>query len=134
MVAGYDGVTVLMGDLNSDAEADPGEPSYTDTYGNLVAAGFVDVWASAPHAHRANGYTCCQTDGNEPRRPDERIDFVLVRGEGFTSAPGQRRGHYFAEVVGTRRFDRTPSGLWPSDHGGIVASIRDVRLPQEIRY
>jgi hypothetical protein len=26
-------------------------------------------------------------------------------------------------VVGDRRGDRTPSGLWPSDHAGVVAVL-----------
>jgi endonuclease/exonuclease/phosphatase family metal-dependent hydrolase len=35
-----DGVTILMGDLNSDAEGGPGDPSWTPTYGTLLDAGF----------------------------------------------------------------------------------------------
>ncbi len=127
MLAANDGVTVLMGDLNSDAEAEPGEPSHTDTYANLVGAGWVDVWEAAPHPRRARGYTCCSVDGPEPRTPDERIDFVLVRGEGLTGDFSDDHTLYRARVVGTRRLDRTPSGLWPSDHGGIVATIRQIR-------
>jgi hypothetical protein len=29
-----------------------------------------------------------------------------------------------ATVVGGHRSDRTSSGLWPSDHAGVVASFR----------
>ncbi|MEU6069315.1 MULTISPECIES: hypothetical protein [Streptomyces] len=27
-------------------------------------------------------------------------------------------------LVGNEQSDRTPSGLWPSDHAGIVATLR----------
>jgi hypothetical protein len=133
MLAGNDGVTILMGDLNSDAEAEPGEPSHTDTYANLTDAGWVDVWEAAPHPRRVKGYTCCVVDRPEPRTPDERIDFVLVQGDDITGDIRDDRTLYLANVVGTRRFDRTPSGLWPSDHGGIVASIRSLRFHKRHR-
>jgi hypothetical protein len=123
MLQGNDGVTVLMGDLNSDAEAEPDAPSYTDTYGNLVDAGFIDVWARAPHSQRDPGYTCCTVDGDNPRTPDERIDFVLVRSATPPKDNGMHRGFYRMEIVGVDEVDRTPSGLWPSDHGGLSASI-----------
>jgi hypothetical protein len=29
-----------------------------------------------------------------------------------------------ADVVGDELGDRTPSGLWPSDHAGVVATLR----------
>jgi hypothetical protein len=123
MLLGNDGVTVLMGDLNSDAEAEPTAPSYTDTYGNLVDAGFVDVWARAPHSQQNVGYTCCVVDGDNPRTPDERIDFFLVRSATPPQDNGLHRGFFRMEIVGVDDADRTPSGLWPSDHGGISASI-----------
>jgi hypothetical protein len=28
------------------------------------------------------------------------------------------------KLVGEKPSDRTPSGLWPSDHAGVVASLR----------
>ena len=45
----------------------------------------------------------------------ERIDFVLFRG-GFKA----KRTY----LVGVKTRDKTPSGLWPSDHAGIVSKIR----------
>lgn len=133
MLAALDGVTVLMGDLNSDAEAEPGQPSHTDTYESLISGGFLDVWAEAPHPRWARGYTCCQVDSDEPRVPDERIDFVLVRGDLYSGDQGHHRGLFRASVVGTRRFDRTATGLWPSDHGGIVATVRRVKRIKPLR-
>jgi hypothetical protein len=39
---------------------------------------------------------------------------VLTRG-GFDTVD--------ADVVGEESTDRTPSGLWPSDHAGVVATL-----------
>ena len=44
----------------------------------------------------------------------ERIDFVLFRGDFAVHS---------VEVVGDEPVDRTPSGLWPSDHAGVVAQL-----------
>jgi len=126
-VGSWDGVTIVSGDLNSDAEASPGDPSYTDTYGNFIAAGFADLWELAPHSRRDPGYTCCQDPSlrNETSELDERIDFVLMRSaDDPIPGPGQERGHFRADVVGDRGRDRTASGLWPADHAGLVGSIR----------
>jgi hypothetical protein len=29
-----------------------------------------------------------------------------------------------AKVVGDKAADKTPSGLWPSDHAGVIATLR----------
>ncbi|HEX8700191.1 MAG TPA: endonuclease/exonuclease/phosphatase family protein [Myxococcaceae bacterium] len=47
---------------------------------------------------------------------DERIDLVFYRGEGIEPVS--------AEVVGNELTDRTASGLWPSDHAGVVVTFR----------
>ena len=46
---------------------------------------------------------------------DRRLDLVLFRGGPCALD---------ADVVGDELSDRTPSGLWPSDHGGVVATLR----------
>jgi len=130
VLAGLEGHTVLMGDLNSDAAADPSAPSYTETYGKLVAAGFTDIWDVAPRRRSETGVTCCQADGDEPRVADQRIDFVLFRPAIPSEDSGNHRGWFRAEVLGNQDADRTTSGLWPSDHAGIAASIR---LPNSLR-
>jgi hypothetical protein len=60
-----------------------------------------------------------------------RIDLVLFRGRrGDHDDEGQRNddGGFVAksaEVVGDEPADRlVPSGLWPSDHAGVVATLR----------
>jgi hypothetical protein len=45
---------------------------------------------------------------------DVRVDLVLVRGG---------LGIGSAVRVGEDPDDRTPSGLWPSDHAGVVAGL-----------
>lgn len=127
VVADLDGVTIIAGDLNSDAEAGPGDPSWTSTYDELTGGGFIDVWEASPHRRRnGTGFTCCQDKSlTGAATLDERIDFVLVR----SSGPGSdrwamRRGLFRSELVGEERRDRTDEGLWPSDHAGIVASLR----------
>ena len=99
--------TILTGDLNAQA-------TYAPAYRALVDAGFVDSWIDA-HGEDP-GLTCCQDP--DLRTPEsklyERIDLVLLRG------PWRVR-----DVVRTG-FDpsaRTPSGLWPSDHAGVVATV-----------
>jgi endonuclease/exonuclease/phosphatase family metal-dependent hydrolase len=119
-----DGVTVLMGDFNSDAAADPSAPSYTDTYGNLMAAGFTDAWAQGPHGAKDAGLTCCQEDTPEVRELHQRIDFVLVRPALPGGNNGNHRGWFRTEVLGTSEADRTPSGLWPSDHAGVASWLK----------
>jgi endonuclease/exonuclease/phosphatase family metal-dependent hydrolase len=107
---------VLLGDLNSAAGAGgvPGE-SATPTYRNMLAAGFRDVWALT-HASEA-GFTCCQREDLSNPVPSltERIDVVLTKGA-LTAATAQR--------VGVTTRERTPSGLWPSDHSGVWAAVR----------
>jgi endonuclease/exonuclease/phosphatase family metal-dependent hydrolase len=127
VLAGLEGVTILAGDLNSDAAAEPGDVSWTDTYDVVRAAGFGDLWELAPHAARRNGFTCCQDPSLvNPSELDQRIDFVMVRAGGGLIPHGGARGLYRVDVVGDSEADRTSGGLWPSDHAGLVGSVRIV--------
>jgi len=126
VLAGLDGVTVLVGDLNSDAEAVDGDPSWTPTYGSLIGAGFADLWELSPHSRNDRGFTCCQDPSlrNATSELDERIDFVLVRSsDGPIPSEGEKKGHFRADVVGDRSSDLTANGVWPSDHAGLVGRI-----------
>ena len=103
--------TLLIGDFNSRADG-----TGTPTYGILRAAGFADAWSDV---HPGDpGLTCCwETHLLSPVPPfDERIDLVLARGS-FAALR--------AEIVGEDAVaDRTPSGLFHSDHAGVVATLR----------
>jgi endonuclease/exonuclease/phosphatase family metal-dependent hydrolase len=106
--------TVLLGDLNSAAEGGRPGVSDTPTYRNLLAAGFVDAWTTK----RGNeaGFTWGQAEDlrNPTSTLTERIDFILTRG-GLKASSVNR--------VGDDPADRTPSGLWPSDHAGVWAVL-----------
>ena len=101
---------VLLGDFNSAADG-----STPGTCGNLINAGFVDVWTLANPGK--NGFTGSQEENllNATSKLNRRIDRVFTR-NGFTAAK--------ARVVGNEQADRTLSGLWPSDHAGVVALLR----------
>ncbi len=101
---------VFIGDFNSDADGNG-----TPTYGNLIAAGFIDTWSQA---HPGDlGFTCCQDANllNPTSKLSERVDLILFRGN-FSVIQ--------ADIVGDNPANRTTSGLWPSDHAGVVATLR----------
>jgi endonuclease/exonuclease/phosphatase family metal-dependent hydrolase len=107
---------IWVGDFNSDASGGPvtGVPPMTATYGEVLAAGFEDAWAKQ---HPANtGLTCCfAADLRDPAPAfTSRIDLVLTRGRFEVEN---------AKVIGAAEADRLPSGLWPSDHAGVVATL-----------
>jgi endonuclease/exonuclease/phosphatase family metal-dependent hydrolase len=94
---------VVVGDFNSGPGADLG------AYGILTGGGLVDAWPGGP-------VTCCHAPNLHLDAPlTKRVDLVLTRG-GFGTAA--------ADVVGEESADRTPSGLWPSDHAGVVATLQ----------
>lgn len=107
--------TVVVGDLNSEADG-----STTSTYGMMIASGFEDAWQP-----RGQGETCCHAPDltSQPSHFDERIDFILLRG-GFGFGPGGIPGSTQSWLTGVRPSERTDSGLWPSDHAGIVTVVR----------
>jgi endonuclease/exonuclease/phosphatase family metal-dependent hydrolase len=109
---------VLVCDCNSAADG-----SQTATYGLLTGSGgFADAWSEA---HPGDpGYTSSLPDGfyTEPLLRT-RIDLVLAR-YGFNASPNAGIvGGVHADVVGETPTERTASGLWPSDHAGVVALL-----------
>ncbi len=102
---------VLLGDLNSDADG-----STTATIANLLAAGFVDAWIESGTTETE--YTCCQVELliSNSSNLSRRIDYILLS-DVFEVMKVNR--------VGADLEDRTtPNGMWPSDHAGVVATIR----------
>jgi endonuclease/exonuclease/phosphatase family metal-dependent hydrolase len=123
------GVTILTGDLNSDAEAGPGDPSYTPTYELLMNSGFADAWELRNGPRQTVGYTCCQDPDlrNGTSVLDERIDFMLIRVVEGGKIKHQIPGAIHMEVVGDEQDDRVgDDGLWPADHAGLAALIQIV--------
>jgi endonuclease/exonuclease/phosphatase family metal-dependent hydrolase len=115
MLAGETLPTVVVGDLNSEADG-----STTPTYGMMTAAGFADVWPPG-----GKGETCCHAPSliQHPSHFDQRIDFILLRGD-FGFGPGGIAGSTQSWLTGVRPSERTDSGLWPSDHAGILTVVR----------
>ncbi|WP_327415617.1 endonuclease/exonuclease/phosphatase family protein [Streptomyces sp. NBC_01233] len=110
--------TVLLGDLNSAAGGVGATPGTgTQSYNRLLAAGFKDAWTANRHRPGGPGFTCCQAPDlrNAASSLTQRIDYVLSRGRIHALA---------ADRVGENPADRTPSGLWPSDHAGITSVLR----------
>ena len=108
---------ILTGDFNSAADG-----SQTPTYGILLAVGYRDLWSD--RFPRAPGYTCCAADDlhDATVRFDQRLDLVLVHDPRAPNAGGIV-GLVRADIVGDTPSERTVSGLWPSDHAGVVASL-----------
>lgn len=107
---GIEGPLVLCGDFNS------GPAGSTRSAYATLAAEFTDAWAVADGA----GPTCCQspTLANDRSRLRRRVDAVFVDGPVEPIAVERTGETRDARVqVGDRR-------LWPSDHAGVVATLR----------
>ena len=106
---------IVVGDLNSDAQnltnASP------VAYRTLTRFGFKDTWTQIKNKSR--GFSCCLNDPllkDPPPFPgDHRIDHTLVK----PRINGTR-----AVIVGRDPGERTTGGLWPSDHAGVVTTLR----------
>ena len=97
--------TIMAGDFNSDPAATGGGAA---GYLNVINGGFKET------GKRAN--TCCQDENllNPVSKLDQWIDHIVVR----PAAKVLR-----SVVVGAKPTDRI-GGLWPSDHAGVVATLR----------
>lgn len=104
---------VFVGDFNTVA-GNPKHPTFP-TYKMFIDAGFVDAWKTKYPS--LPGFTCCQASNlkNPVSALTMRIDLVLTRGPVSVDA---------IKLVGNLPGDRTASGLWPSDHAGLVATVR----------
>lgn len=99
---------VLLGDFNTPA------PDGT-AYQMLVSAGYTDVWQMDS---QGTGNTCCQAKElqNEISEHRTRIDQIFVQNLDIPVI-------VMTHTVGDKSEDRLPSGLWPSDHAGVVARL-----------
>ncbi len=94
---------VLVGDFNTK----PGENPYS-----LLTGSWTDAWTAVGSG---DGLTCCQGEVlTQTQDLYERIDLILYGGA--VSALS-------AQVIGDEPADMT-GGLWPSDHAGVVATLR----------
>lgn len=97
---------LLIGDLNATPDS--------GAYAVITNAGYNDAWTAVSSD---NGFTCCQ-DGdlaNADSKLTMRIDHIMYAGA-FTVQS--------ADAVGDEVGDKTPGGLWPSDHAGVAATLQ----------
>jgi endonuclease/exonuclease/phosphatase family metal-dependent hydrolase len=99
---------VFGGDFNADN--DPANEHFP-VYQALIDGGLKDAWK-----RHSPGFTCCQDFNllNPTSKLSFRIDLILYRGDFEVEE---------IEVVGGKPSDKTPSGLWPSDHAGVAATL-----------
>jgi len=98
---------ILVGDLNSGLE-DPHNIHETDRLAFLALQGFGMFDNGAVQS-------CCYSDLSDSTQVfDHTVDHVLTKPELRTKE---------AFITGDDVSERTPSGLWPSDHGGVVSRL-----------
>jgi endonuclease/exonuclease/phosphatase family metal-dependent hydrolase len=100
---------ILVGDLNSGVgrHNEPERPGDDLAFRALAGFGMKDNGAVQ---------SCCYSNLFDPAAVfDHTVDHVL-------SKPGLRKVK--ATVTGDDAGQRTASGLWPSDHGGVVSTLR----------
>jgi hypothetical protein len=103
---------ILLGDLNSDPAAAPADAAaYNLIVGNENPGdgGFAD--------RGIEDNTCCFGELITDDAPDfgSRIDHVLSRGP---------VSELSSRLIGVDPSLRTDTGLWPTDHGGVVARLQ----------
>jgi endonuclease/exonuclease/phosphatase family metal-dependent hydrolase len=109
---------LLVGDINSSPMSGVTDPR--PAYFVLTQShGLADVWDIQKKAPKKPGFTCCQSEllDNAKSSLDERIDVILA--DFGLLAPKKIK----ADVLGDKKGDKTPSGLWPSDHAGVAAKL-----------
>jgi endonuclease/exonuclease/phosphatase family metal-dependent hydrolase len=94
--------TILVGDLNSGP--DLAKPEDRPPYAAIAAAGFEPRRAAAP--------SCCFTDLAGDAGWDHNVDWIMSK---------PRLKLVRSSITGRRR---TPTGVHPADHGGVVSVLR----------
>ena len=108
---------IVLGDFNSAPDSDNGLPGVPTPYQVLATAGFADTWTTQFFNNRP-GYTCCQAEllDNPFSQLDKRIDQVWT-------GPSTDTGFIFANTFGDKFWQKTSSGLWPSDHAAVLSTM-----------
>ena len=138
----YDQTQVVVGDFNSDPFDGPFvDCAFPDGMGGAIfdtcptpyavfsganpfGAVFSDTWLER-NGPFDFGYTCCQATrlDNEFSQLDRRVDQIWARQASDYVGP-PFLVNVRANVIGEEAKDKTvPSGLWPSDHGGVAARL-----------
>ena len=108
------GPVILVGDLNTgpDLPVDDNELAFRA----LVAYGLIDTWELTHPGDPGytSGFNELLTDPSPEGALEHRVDHVMT-------TPGV--GVLASRIYGIDRDNRTPSGLWPSDHAGVAATL-----------
>jgi len=109
---------IMVGDFNTQAPTGL-------TYNEVLNAGYLDIWTENNLQDNPDGFTFGHAPDllNEEANFWERIDFIFVKNNN-PYVEEQVIDPVIVTVVGDDLEDRTTSGLWPSDHGGVVAGFR----------
>ncbi len=110
---------VVAGDLNSE----PNDPA-NSPWEQMTRAGYTDMW-TARIGHPEPSATCCHAPDLRAATSvlDRRLDYVWIKADAH-----RRIGPAVMTVFGNELKERTASGLWPSDHGGLFGGA--VLLPR----
>ena len=101
---------VIAMDSNAQAAPAPAEPAYTA----FLTAGYQDAWTQVHPTDPGFTGIQAQLDNNMTSQLYQRIDLVLTLG------PFKAKD---AELFGADPASKTPDGLWPSDHAGVMAQL-----------
>jgi len=103
---------IVAGDFNSVAPSGP-------TYQYFLGQGYTDTWDHNTLTYNEDGYTFGHQADLMNGTPSFaiRIDYIFLK-----SATEPTWGTGF--VLGDELRDRLPSGMWPSDHGGVVIKFQ----------
>lgn len=109
---------IVVGDFNSEATSG-------QTYQLMLSEDYVDSWTRNRIPFNPNGYTAPHDYDllNPHVNFDKRIDLIFVKSN-IWRYEKQIIGPVYGIVVGDEYWNRTSSGLWPSDHGGVVSRLR----------
>lgn len=96
---------IITGDMNAIAES--------NTINLFTAEGFQDLWDSVG---KGLGFTAVQNADllNNISLLSERIDYIFFK-NGWIPVK--------VKLVGESQNDRTKTGLWPSDHAGVLGEL-----------
>ncbi|MGD1225354.1 endonuclease/exonuclease/phosphatase family protein [Streptomyces krungchingensis] len=88
----------------------------TGPYATFTDGGYDDAWRTV-HGP-GGGFTAVQDPDlrNLPSKLSARIDYVFHQPTHLSAVS--------AHLIGDKVRDRTPKGLWPSDHAGLVVGLR----------
>lgn len=117
------GTTVVIGcDCNSDPLSTQvsGGVEHRAPYDWIVGHGFTDEWLQWKPANQGFTSGFSETVNDDTTKAiDHRIDMIFAR-----TPSGKPLAVTAGQVTGTSLSDRDPaSGLWPSDHGGVVLTL-----------